>query len=1279
MKKVLFGLFLLIVGALFSAELVGVLPRIEEDQVLIEIQISSPVEDISAEMNSSRTVFSVFLKGIQMKISRFMVPVGVGPVEGVRVVNVGNGVMVSASLLVPFPGSYELEGNRVIMKFQRSKERIDVSFENMLFEDMVKYLAERLNLNVIVSESVKNATTSLKLNNVTPEDALRDLLVTFGEVAYAYFPDGTMFIGKYEEVSGRFQRFWGIYKVKDQTVADRIKSLISQEAMIDYLPSKSVLFVYGTSEEHDLVASLLSVSPPLQQKEVSFSVETSKVEELLSALKSVYQFEYHLLKPVSRVILVGDSETIAKVERYLKILETGVEQMEPQTVPTKKFVFYAYDPKAAASLIKLILGIDAQAYEEMNLVICQVPLDREKDLVDFIAQNNLELGNTYYFDVKKSEETFLKEVLQFLGIPVSRMKLLNIDGENVKVSLSVPKSVYEKIYPVLEKLLKFRRKNFTVRALELKQDVQSELLEAISRMYGVLVNKVGNFVFVEGPLSSVDSAVDYLNKIQTRYTQFLRISLKEESLEDLKKFALAKYDVEIDYFPALKMLMISGTDESKVQEAVEELKVIVSEEKTVRFVKKVETVPSDRLKAVLSQLYDVSVEELGNEIAVIGSELEVKSAMDLLQKILSSKEMVQTFVELPKWLQDPEKVLDIVARNTGVVYEVMDGIALLEGPEESVKKAQEQFKVILEKLGEVRTEETVKFLEIDSSFPVNEFVAFSEELYPDVLCITLGELKLLVLKGPSESVEKLSDIYRSFYERHQKVLEENVLDRLTLEVPAGFPFDQFKTFLEVLIPEVKQVVYLDRLNLVLVEVPVFQSGKVKKLLDSFLEKEQEVSKKKAKRNVSIPSSVDPAELSAYLKELFDGLEITIFPKMGQMVVEGPEDIVEKAAGLIEEEREKALTRAKKDYVTVSNGKLSIRAENVSLYDLIREAASELGVSIMFVDSPSETVTMRVDGITWEKFLDLVSQNYGYLFDLKNGVYVVSKPKQDLAKRYFYDIPHNFDQIKALIEFYGGTVYVDSLNNFMVVTGISETIKKELDRIIENLKRPTKQVEISAKIVDKSLIDIVTKERRLELGGTGVNLGSSGASMSFSVTDYLDFEEIFGDLLNSSLSLRFSDQKSDTLDDILASPRIVTTGGKEAKILIGDRIPYVTDTNGDGTPEVQFLETGIELSITPYVRSDDTIELDLFVKASEPGNYINEVPGERTREAQTHLIVKNNSTIVIGGLIREVTNVSESKLPFFGDLPIIGQFFRTKSENKEKRDLMIFVTVRVVEP
>ncbi|AIY88172.1 MULTISPECIES: type II secretion system protein GspD [unclassified Thermotoga] len=1282
MRRILLILVMLMFSVLFSAELVGVLPKIENDRVIIKIQVSSPVEDVSAEMNSSKTVFSIFMKGVQMKISRFMVPVGVGPVEGVRVVNVGNGVMVSASLLVPFPGSYRLEDKTIVMEFPRSKERIDVSFENMPFEDMVKYLSERLNLNVIVSDSVKSATTSLKLNDVTPEDALRDLLVTFGEVAYAYFPDGTMFIGKYEEVSGRFQRFWGIYRVENQTVADRIKSLISQEAMIDYLPSKSVLFVYGTSEEHDLVASLLSVSPPLQQKEVSFSVDSARVEELLTALKSVYQFEYHLLKPVSRVILVGDSETISKVERYIRILETReqVSVEEQVQIPAKKFVFYAYDPESAASLITLLLGIDAQPFKDMNLVVCQVPIDKEQELVDFIAENNLELGEMFYLDIKKGEEDFLREVAQFLGVPDSRLRFLNIDGENVKAGLSVSKAVYEKVSPILEKLLSLRRKNFIVKSVELKKEIQQEMIDAITRMYGVSMEKIGNFLFIEGARSSVENAEEQLKKLQIEHTQFLKIALKTENVEDLSRFMKEKYGVEFEYFSSLKMAMLSGKEEENVQKAAEELQIISSEERIIRFVKKTENVPIDKAKNVVSQLYSVSIEELGNELAVIGEREEVEKAADLLQKIFSSEvEISRDFVKLPSWIDEQEKLLEVVKNSAGITYEILDGVVYFEGTKENVEKAKELFSDIVEKLGEVRKEETVEFLEVDSSFPVEEFINLSSKLYPDVTCFSLDQLGLLVLKGSSEAVEDLSSIYRSFFERHQKIVKENVFDRLMLEVPSGFSFEEFKTFLEVLVPEVKQVVYLDKLNLLLVEVPVSQSEKVKSLLDTFLKKEEAVSEKKAVKSVTIPSGVNPDELSSYLKKLLRNVEITVFPNMGQMIVEGPENEVRKAVELVETEKEKIVLKEKKDYVKVSDGKLTINAEDAPLYDLLEEIAGELGISVMFVSIPSEKITMKADNVAWEKFIDLISQNYGYLFDNKNGVYVVSKPKQDLARRYIYDVPHNFDQIKALIEFYGGTVYVDSLNNFMVVTGISETIKKELDDIIEKLKKPTKQVEISAKIVDRSLIDRLSKETVLELTGGNVNVGSSGAGISFFVTDYLDFEKILGEILNSTLSLQFSDQKTNTLDDILASPRIVTTSGKEARILIGDRIPYVTDTNGDGTPEVQFLETGIELSITPFVRSDDTIELDLFVKASEPGNYINEVPGERTREAQTHLIVKNGSTITIGGLIREVTNVTESKLPFLGDLPVIGQFFRTKSENKEKRDLVIFLTVRVVEP
>lgn len=148
--------------------------------------------------------------------------------------------------------------------------------------------------------------------------------------------------------------------------------------------------------------------------------------------------------------------------------------------------------------------------------------------------------------------------------------------------------------------------------------------------------------------------------------------------------------------------------------------------------------------------------------------------------------------------------------------------------------------------------------------------------------------------------------------------------------------------------------------------------------------------------------------------------------------------------------------------------------------------------------------------------------------------------------------------------------------------------------------------------------------------------------------------------------------------MLASPRIVTSSGKEARILIGDRVPYQT-IDADGNVIVNFLDTGIELRITPYVRTDGTIELNIFTKVSKPTYYPNiDIPGESTRETETDVILKNGDTLVIGGLMRETKEETSAKMPFLGDLPFIGQLFRSKTEKADKRELLIFITARVIE-
>jgi len=162
----------------FAVSLVEVTPRVTESKVSIELVLSGRPVEARVEANTSKTVYSVFLKDVTMSGDRFIFPVAVGPVEMVRVVNVGNGLTVFVNLLVPSQVSYELKNNVFLLQFPRSNERFDVVFEGMSFESVLKYLAERLNLNVVIADSVRNLSLNMRLVGVAPEDALRDVLVT---------------------------------------------------------------------------------------------------------------------------------------------------------------------------------------------------------------------------------------------------------------------------------------------------------------------------------------------------------------------------------------------------------------------------------------------------------------------------------------------------------------------------------------------------------------------------------------------------------------------------------------------------------------------------------------------------------------------------------------------------------------------------------------------------------------------------------------------------------------------------------------------------------------------------------------------------------------------------------------------------------------------------------------------------------------------------------------------------------------------------------------------
>ena len=179
---------------------------------------------------------------------------------------------------------------------------------------------------------------------------------------------------------------------------------------------------------------------------------------------------------------------------------------------------------------------------------------------------------------------------------------------------------------------------------------------------------------------------------------------------------------------------------------------------------------------------------------------------------------------------------------------------------------------------------------------------------------------------------------------------------------------------------------------------------------------------------------------------------------------------------------------------------------------------------------------------------------------------------------------------------------------------------------------------------------------------------------FGTLDFSEFQAV----------LEILDQRTDT--NIISNPRITTLNNQEAKILVGTIIPipiydFSRDTGTRVISGYQDQEVGIQLLVTPNINQEGYITLDVTPKIESIVEWtgpFNERPIISTRSAETKVMVKDGGTLVIGGLITEDTVKLKKKVPLLGDIPIMGLFFSKKTDIKQKRDLMIFITPRIIQ-
>jgi type IV pilus assembly protein PilQ len=185
----------------------------------------------------------------------------------------------------------------------------------------------------------------------------------------------------------------------------------------------------------------------------------------------------------------------------------------------------------------------------------------------------------------------------------------------------------------------------------------------------------------------------------------------------------------------------------------------------------------------------------------------------------------------------------------------------------------------------------------------------------------------------------------------------------------------------------------------------------------------------------------------------------------------------------------------------------------------------------------------------------------------------------------------------------------------------------------------------------------------------VNLPILGAAGSFALS-ILNLGS--GNLVNMELSALEADNRG----KVVSSPRVITADKKKAVISQGTEIPYLTAA-ASGATTVSFKPAVLELAVTPRITPDDRIIMDLEVKKDSVGQIFSGIPSVDTKRVNTQVLVDNGDTIVLGGIFEQTTRTTVDKVPFLGDVPVLGYLFKRTIKQDDKTELLIFVTPKIV--
>ncbi|EMS5729332.1 type IV pilus secretin PilQ [Neisseria gonorrhoeae] len=420
--------------------------------------------------------------------------------------------------------------------------------------------------------------------------------------------------------------------------------------------------------------------------------------------------------------------------------------------------------------------------------------------------------------------------------------------------------------------------------------------------------------------------------------------------------------------------------------------------------------------------------------------------------------------------------------------------------------------------------------------------------------------------------------------------------------------------------------------------------------------------------------------------------------------------------------------------TFTGRKISLDFQDVEIRTILQILAKESGMNIVASDSVNGKMTLSLKDVPWDQALDLVMQarnldmrQQGNIVNIAPRDELLAKDKAflqaekdiaDLGALYSQNFQlkyKNVEEFRSILRLDNadttgnrntlvsgrGSVLIDPATNTLIVTDTRSVIEK-FRKLIDELDVPAQQVMIEARIVEAA--DGFSRDLGVKFGATGrkklknetsafgwgVNSGFRGddkweaqTKINLPVAAAANSISLVRAISSGALNLELSASESLSKTKTLANPRVLTQNRKEAKIESGYEIPFtVTTASGGGnSTNTELKKAVLGLTVTPNITPDGQIIMTVKINKDSPaqcasGN--NTILCISTKSLNTQAMVENGGTLIVGGIYEENNGNTLTKVPLLGDIPVIGNLFKTRGKKTDRRELLIFITPRIID-